>query len=648
MNIEEAIHSDKRQRENKERTEKTRVEERNRDYRPPTEDRNREHRSRFEDRNRRYRSRGERGRYAPRYHRSRERERHRSTNRPEGDQKFWASHVRTREEPRRRDDRNNPSSSRATQGTHQNNRDRRERGKDRPRDSDKSKIQCYKCGSYGHYANDEECPLRVKPAIRRFEELPEETEEGKGERTDDAEGDKEKSASEKSDKEDAASDYRGTEGSYGESESSYGGSQYDSDESMYYAEEDYEGYGSSDEEPEYFRAITIASWRGESEDESEAGPSNQEDTEPQEAIVEPVVTGMEVGAPDDDTQEDELPELEEIEEDQSDASGSTEITRVQQGSVGQFWRTEYSRVNNLLEQEEQANLRLRQRIREVEMENRGLESRIWEMGEEIRILWRSHAPDVPAELARDVLHNSMWREIVHGSPGLQGDLQDEFEGRGEPPTAGDDERRMMNAEREARINREEERQRAIDDTIVEEMMRAMGPERDREYRMAIEPKTGTRPKRAFKCLTAYVEVNGTKALALFDSGSSIDAISNEFARVAKVDAFELEKPVPIQLGTVGSRSVINFGANIPVSVHGKMEEIYLDIVNVDHYDIIVGVPLMTRYGICLDFDENLIRIRGGGVMQSLKAGESVAIAKPARRKVDFAKPRVDNKPQETK
>ncbi|KAJ3479890.1 hypothetical protein NLI96_g8750 [Meripilus lineatus] len=305
------------------------------------------------------------------------------------------------------------------------------------------------------------------------------------------EGDKEKSASEKSDKEDVASDYRGSEGSDEESESSYGGSQYDSDESMYYAEEDYEGYGSSDEEPEYFRAITIASWRGESEDESEAGPSNQEDMEPEEAVVEPAVTGIETGVLGDDTQEDELPELEEIEEDQSDASGSTEIARVQQGSVGQFWRTEYSRVNNLLEQEEQANLRLRQRIREVEMKNRGLESRIWEMGEEIRILWRSHAPDVPAELARDVLHNSMWREIVRGSPGLQGDLQDEFEGQGEPPAAGDNERRMMNAEREAQISREEERQRAINDTIVEEMMRAMGPERDREYRTAIAPKAGT-------------------------------------------------------------------------------------------------------------------------------------------------------------
>ncbi|KAJ3485897.1 hypothetical protein NLI96_g4629 [Meripilus lineatus] len=568
------------------------------------------------------------------HHHHRGHEKSRLTNRPEGFQKLRKPHARTHEDPKRREEKKLPSSSKATQGTAPQSKEHREKGKEKSRDSDKSHIQCYKCKSYGHFANDPECPLVVKPAIRRFKELPETA----------AKTDKEAEV------EVVMSEVEGEEGNNSASESenqerSYGGSQYDSEASMYYGYEEYDSYTSeSEEEPVSFRAMTIASLRGD-EEAGEAGPSNQvtQETEGQDTVVEGLASQS------DGERTEDMPELEDIPEVEEGSDISMEIARVRQGPVGEFWRTEYSRVNALLEREEEMNLRLRQQVRELEMENRGLEARISEMGNEIRTLWRTYAPDVPQDLAREVVHNSMWREIVRGSPGLQGDIQQEFEGQGEPPLTQDDEQRMVMAEAEARDRREEERRRGNEDTVLEEIMRAMGPERDREYRSSIEPKKGARPTRAFKCLTAYVKVNGLKALALFDSGSSIDAISTEFARVANVKSFELEKPVPIQLGTVGSRSVINFGTKIPVSIHGNKEEIYLDIVNVDHYDIIVGVPLMNRYGISLDFDENKIRLRGGGVMASLKAGEEVATAKPKRRVTANTKPtKAESQPQESK
>ncbi|KAJ3765033.1 hypothetical protein FB446DRAFT_795461 [Lentinula raphanica] len=80
------------------------------------------------------------------------------------------------------------------------------------------------------------------------------------------------------------------------------------------------------------------------------------------------------------------------------------------------------------------------------------------------------------------------------------------------------------------------------------------------------PTSGTRPRRTATenhCLAAFVEINGVQAFALFDSGSTADAISPEFARVAHIAIFKLENPVQLQLGTKGSRSQITYGCVAP-------------------------------------------------------------------------------------
>ena len=59
-------------------------------------------------------------------------------------------------------------------------------------------------------------------------------------------------------------------------------------------------------------------------------------------------------------------------------------------------------------------------------------------------------------------------------------------------------------------------------------------------------------KEARQCLTAYITVNGVKAYTLFDSGSTPDLMSPDFAWVMKVSTFQLDNPVPIQLGCIGS------------------------------------------------------------------------------------------------
>ena len=101
---------------------------------------------------------------------------------------------------------------------------------------------------------------------------------------------------------------------------------------------------------------------------------------------------------------------------------------------------------------------------------------------------------------------------------------------------------------------------------------------DREYQPSMTRRKADngRPLREHRCLTAFIEIGGVKALTLFDSGGSIDAMSPEFARVASLKTFELENPVPLQLGCVGSRSVINFGVKTRMTLGNRSEDVYFD------------------------------------------------------------------------
>ena len=72
----------------------------------------------------------------------------------------------------------------------------------------------------------------------------------------------------------------------------------------------------------------------------------------------------------------------------------------------------------------------------------------------------------------------------------------------------------------------------------------------------------------------------------------------------------LEDQVVLQLGCSGSRSKINFGTHAPVSFGPlKGVETYLDIVNLDRYDCVLGTPFMNEHGMMLDFKTREIVIQ---------------------------------------
>ncbi|KZP33153.1 hypothetical protein FIBSPDRAFT_906968 [Athelia psychrophila] len=125
-----------------------------------------------------------------------------------------------------------------------------------------------------------------------------------------------------------------------------------------------------------------------------------------------------------------------------------------------------------------------------------------------------------------------------------------------------------------------------------------------------DPSGPTRPKRFFTTLVAELEINGHKALVLFDSGSTTDSVTPEFAFVAKMKQFRLAEQITLQLGCVGSRSKISYGSHAPVGMPGSTESVYFDIVNIDRYDAILGTPFLERFKVLLDFNDRSVRING--------------------------------------
>src|SRR6266481_9746525 len=65
--------------------------------------------------------------------------------------------------------------------------------------------------------------------------------------------------------------------------------------------------------------------------------------------------------------------------------------------------------------------------------------------------------------------------------------------------------------------------------------------------------------------------------------------------------FKVEQPVALQLACVGSKSTINYGAHSTISFGNQHIKETFDIVNINYYDVILGMPFMQRLGITLDF-----------------------------------------------
>ncbi|KAF8233082.1 hypothetical protein L208DRAFT_1148457, partial [Tricholoma matsutake] len=111
-----------------------------------------------------------------------------------------------------------------------------------------------------------------------------------------------------------------------------------------------------------------------------------------------------------------------------------------------------------------------------------------------------------------------------------------------------------------------------------------------------------------------MKIHSLKANVLLDSGCTSDSVSPEFTVSANLKVHELEEPIPLQLGMVGSQSKINFGLFSEFELQGIRGEHYFDVVNLDRYDMIVGTMFMRKHGIILDFERDEVHLKGKVVL----------------------------------
>jgi hypothetical protein len=107
-----------------------------------------------------------------------------------------------------------------------------------------------------------------------------------------------------------------------------------------------------------------------------------------------------------------------------------------------------------------------------------------------------------------------------------------------------------------------------------------------------------------------VKVGGLEAWALWDTGSSTTGVTPSFAAAAKLTVHPLDAPMNVQLGTTGSRSSITYGLHTQVITHGSVSNEYLDVVNFDRYDMVIGVPFMRKHKVVVDIANEQVIING--------------------------------------
>ncbi|KAJ7620541.1 hypothetical protein DFH06DRAFT_1341670 [Mycena polygramma] len=134
-----------------------------------------------------------------------------------------------------------------------------------------------------------------------------------------------------------------------------------------------------------------------------------------------------------------------------------------------------------------------------------------------------------------------------------------------------------------------------------------------------------RSRKELACLTAIHKINGQLAYVLYDSGSTTNSITPEFANATRAPRITLTEQVTLQLGCVGSRSKINYGTRVPVEIGGIKGHVYFDQVHIDRYDGIIGTPLLNRHNIILDFQRRVIRFPNGQEVQALTVLEEAAL-----------------------
>jgi hypothetical protein len=79
-------------------------------------------------------------------------------------------------------------------------------------------------------------------------------------------------------------------------------------------------------------------------------------------------------------------------------------------------------------------------------------------------------------------------------------------------------------------------------------------------------------------------------------------MSSVLADQLQVKRFVLEKPISVQLAVQGSMTKVNYGCKVKFEYAGISCEHYLDIVNINGYDLILGMLFLFQHQVVLGFN----------------------------------------------
>lgn len=464
----------------------------------------------------------------------------------------------------------------------------------RPRGADQKKVQCFRCKGTGHYSNDPTCPMYVKPALRMMstavdgtagDSVPDDIQLAQQDTIELLGTDEEPSASLPDVAPVATID---------SDEDQLVGSQYDSEcDDEYYS--DAYGYQSADEGSERLYSLRVVpledadddiptlvpTRRASSPSIPPAGPSDYDPEMP------PLIA----------LSDSDYDSMDESDEDSDDDSGDTPDDPRHASRQPSRDTSETEATTQDLRDEATAFANLFTNIHVFDDDHLvvpadsspsapgpsvdDLQAQLDAVRADLALIRAAVLNDAPRSYLTHVILNATLRDATW---------------RAEDPSGQSEREWLSDVDRLHQSLHE----RPTESPRVMTMRPAPA---DRGYRTAMR-STGTaqpRPALTDRCLTIHVTINGLKALALIDTGSTVNCVSPDFARVAKVPIFELTNPIGLQLGCVGSRSRINFGTRVPVKVADSTASVYFDVVNVDHYDVILGVPILKQLGARLDF-----------------------------------------------
>jgi hypothetical protein len=94
-----------------------------------------------------------------------------------------------------------------------------------------------------------------------------------------------------------------------------------------------------------------------------------------------------------------------------------------------------------------------------------------------------------------------------------------------------------------------------------------------------------------------VSAEGQPVRALLDSGSLADFISTKLVDQLKLKVEPLAKPMGVQLAVSGSRSKVNYAAQVRIAYQNVDETRHFDIINIDNYDMILRMPFLFQHKI---------------------------------------------------